>query len=439
MKSRTLVSLVFAGLVSLYALPVSAQETFDLQFRLGRGEVLYYTRSFESSFSFQIAVPGAAPIRTSAMAQAEGRVAVRVLDLNQDGAMLVESVVEDARVTADGRTEQPIGEPALLRVRPDGKIVEWLIKPATYEGFEDFPTGLPGRPVKAGDSWTAQFRYRQEGFTIAMNQTATLLGVEAGTEGRVARLRYISEGRLVDLSLPPPPPGFQWRTTSFTARGTDEIEWLVDRGRLLSDKAEVTVEFQLELVGEGLTIRGGGTLRFTLQDRALPRESVTVPPPPPELLIAPGKGMGPSTLDLPLADLNSRLGAASAPESLELFNAPRVTWPTGLAAYVDPADSAKVIGLETGDRRYRTDRGIGFGSSQGAVLFAYGTSPVIIEMTLPSVGGARLLIYNDQGIAFGVTSDTQHARRGPAHAPIGTVDWVTVFAPGGAGKIFKMP
>ncbi len=60
-------------------------------------------------------------------------------------------------------------------------------------------------------------------------------------------------------------------------------------------------------------------------------------------------------------------------------------------------------------------------------------------MTIPNLGGVRFLIYDDQGIAFAITSDAEHARRGPAHAPIGAVDWITVFRPGGAGKIYPLP
>ncbi len=57
----------------------------------------------------------------------------------------------------------------------------------------------------------------------------------------------------------------------------------------------------------------------------------------------------------------------------------------------------------------------------------------------PAIGGVRVLIYNEQGIAFAITSDQAHADRGPNHAPIGAVDWTTVFPPGGAGKIYPLP
>lgn len=432
-KSRTLVGFVLAGIAGLVALPASAQETVDLQLKLARGEVLYYARSIESSASFQITVPGAPPVQTSSTSRGEGRVALRVLDLAQDGTMLVESVVEEFRLTAEGSTLELVGEPALFRVRPDGKVVQWLIRPAIYEGIEDFPEALPGRPVRVGESWTSETRARQEGVATQMTVTTTLLAVESGPEGRVARLRSRLEGRLLDIALPPPPPGFQWRTSG-TVRGTEEIEWLVDRGRSLSDRTEVTGDFRLELTGEGVTLQGGGTVRLALHDRTLSRESVTVTPPPLDFMIVPGKGIGPFTLDLSLADLNSRLGNSSAGDSLPDENASRVGWPNGLFAYVNPTDPGKVLGFTIADRRYRTDRGIGFGSSRGAVLFAYGMSPITID-----VGGASLQIYDDQGIAFGITSDAEHARRGPAHAPIGAVDWVTVFPPGSATKIIKMP
>jgi len=48
-------------------------------------------------------------------------------------------------------------------------------------------------------------------------------------------------------------------------------------------------------------------------------------------------------------------------------------------------------------------------------------------------------LQRPRGIAFAITSDKEHASRGPSHAPIGAVDWITVFPPGGASKIFPMP
>lgn len=437
-RYRRLIGLLLAGFVSLLAPPASGQETVDLQLRLGRGDVLYHARSVEVSSSLQVTAPGAAPVRTTTTARAEGRVATRGLDVDQAGAILVERVLEEARLTADGRTEELVSEPALLRVRPDGKVVQWLIKPATFEGLEeDFPTALPGRPVRVGESWTNQARTRSAGVTVQLTVTTTLVGVETQAGGRVARLRSRLDGTFVDLPIPPSPPGSQWRTSG-GVRGIGETEWHVERGLALNDRAEVTGEFRLELTGEGRTVQS--TLAVTLQDRVLTGASVAVSPPRPDLLITPGKGIGPFTLDLALADLSSRLGNPSEPSLPGVFNASRVGWQaTGLVAYVDPADPAKVVGLEVADRRYRTGRGIGFGSSRGAVLFAYGMSPLIVELMIPNLGGVSVLVYNDQGIAFSMTADVEHARRGPAHAPIGALDSLTVFPPGSAGKIFTMP
>jgi hypothetical protein len=436
---RTLVGLLLVGCASLLAPPASGQETVDLRLRLGRGEVVYHARSAEVNVSLQVSAPGAAPVRTSTTARVEGRGATRGLDVDQAGTMLIEWVLEEARITVEGRTEEPVSEPVLLRVRPDGKVVEWLIKPAVFEGVEDFPSVLPGRPVRVGESWTSQTRTRQGGVTAQLTVTTTLTGVEAQAGGRVARLRSRLDGTLVDLPIPPPPPGFQWRTST-SVRGTEETEWHVEQGRALNDRIEFTMEFRLELIGEGRAAQSSGTITLTQQDRLLTGTSVAGSPPPPDQLVAPGKGIGPFTLDLTLADLSSRLGTASEPSPPDVFNASRVSWqPAGLIAYVDPADPGKVVGLEVADRRYRTEKGIGFGSSRGAVLLAYGMSPVIVDLTIPNLGGVSVLVYNDQGIAFSMTADAEHARRGSAHAPIGALDWLTVFPPGSAGKIFKLP
>jgi hypothetical protein len=201
----------------------------------------------------------------------------------------------------------------------------------------------------------------------------------------------------------------------------------------------MTIEIQVEVTGPRETTRVATTARIAERREALAAERVTVPAVSPDRLIAPGKGIGPFTLDLPVAELTSRLGAPRSRDPDVGFRAPSLGWPNGLAGFVDPADQTKLVGLEIADRSYRTDKGIGFGSSQGAVLLAYGMPPARVEMTIPNLGGARLLIYNEQGVAFAITSDESHAERGPEHAPIGAVDWITVFPPGGAARIFPLP
>jgi hypothetical protein len=73
--------------------------------------------------------------------------------------------------------------------------------------------------------------------------------------------------------------------------------------------------------------------------------------------------------------------------------------------YLDPADRAKIAGLRVSARAYQTEKGLRFGSSEGAALLAHGLSPVKINATVPNIGGVRMLIYNDHGIAFAITSD----------------------------------
>ena len=101
-------------------------------------------------------------------------------------------------------------------------------------------------------------------------------------------------------------------------------------------------------------------------------------------------------------------------------------------------DDNKVLGLETNDTHYQTSKGLRVGSSQGAVLLAYGTAPRRVEMSIPGRGAIRVLVYNDQGIAFAITSELQE-RQTFTRIPVGLVNWLTVFPPGEGAKIFPLP
>src|SRR3972149_2057541 len=182
-----------------------------------------------------------------------------------------------------------------------------------------------------------------------------------------------------------------------------------------------------------------GTIPKRTSPLGFPAARVTVPAVAAEFLIAPGRGIGPFALDQSVADLTGRLGNATNRDPTPGLRAPVVFWTSGLGALVDPADGNRLVGLEIADRRYRTDKGIAFGFSQGAVLMAYGMSPARQEITMPNLGGARIMIYNDLGIAFAITSDKQHAEAGPGHAPVGAVDWITIFPPGQASRIYALP
>jgi hypothetical protein len=47
-------------------------------------------------------------------------------------------------------------------------------------------------------------------------------------------------------------------------------------------------------------------------------------------------------------------------------------------------------------------------------------------------------VYNNQGIAFAITSEIQE-RQTFTRIPIGLVNWLTVFPPGEGAKIFPLP
>ncbi len=426
---------VFVVCFGLIALPVVAQDAVDLQLRLERGEVLYFaaTTSFQTSMRF----PEVAP--TTSAVQAEGRLAMRVLDVDQDGTILVESTVEDLRVTLEGQLQESIDTPALFRIRRDGRIVEWKTKPAlaAFEGVENFPSILPGHTVKVGDSWTAPFALQTALVKVEGTSTFTFAGIEVGSQGRIARLRMQQEGTAQPGQLPPMPSGFQVQIQG-TLGSTGEVEWLIERGRLFQSHEDGTVEFSLRISGNGRTADGSMTLQYTNRVSAIAPESVVPPSIPADRLITPGKAVGDVSLDLPVSALRAKLGGPGEPVAPDTFKLGRVVWGRLIAAYVDPADQDRVLGLDVGDKQYRTDKGIGFGASRGAVLFAYGMSPVILDLVVPA-GGVQVLIYNDLGVAFVLTSDAQHASARGTHAPIGAVDWITIFRPGDAGKIFNLP
>ncbi len=422
--------LVLVLTAALWTAPAAGQETVEFQLKLARGEVLHATLTASADIAVQVADQ-----RQSTNFAVEGREVTRILAVDPDGTMTVEVVFDDLRISAGGRTEEAIDAPITLKVRPDGRVVDR--QTGSYPD-EDFPFGFPGRPARLGERWTRQTRVDEGGITGQGTVTYTLAGVERAAEGRVARVTYTLEGQVSGADIGPLPPDAQSRASG-TIRGTGELFWAVERGRLLRQSDDTTFEAQVEVTAQGQTINLALTLQAKAQRAPLPAERVTIPAVAPEFLIAPGKGIGPFTLDQSVADLTGRLGNPTRSDPTPGLRAPIAFWTNGLAALVDSTDGNKVVGLEISDRHYRTDKGITFGSSQGAVLMTYGMSPPRQEITMPNLGGARILIYNDLGIAFAITSDKQHAEAGPGHAPVGAVDWITVFPPGQAGRIYSLP
>jgi len=425
--------LVIATLFLALAIPtVSGQaDTVDLQVKLARGDTIYYTSTANVQMNLAMG-----PLQQQKVTQGQARLAVRVLDVDAEGTMLVEAVSEDLRMISEGQTSESIDKPMLIKVRPDGKVVERLIE-GTY--VDDFPIALPGRPVRVGESWTRQMTFNEAGIVGTGTITVTLTGIDQEAGGRVARLEAQLDGTVTatpDLTGTLP-PGVQAEIGG-TLRGTSKASFAVERGRLLGGTTNLVVDVQMTMTGQGQTISGSVKVTMMTEDRPLAAEDVKVPAIAPSMVIGPGKSIGPVSLDLPVAEVTSRLGE---PTTNRAFNhrSTVLIWPNQLGGHIEDADPTKLVGLQTSDRTYRTEKGIGFGSSQGAVLFAYGITPARLEMSDPDIGGVRMLIYDEQGIAFAITSDKTHAARGPNHAPVGAVDWITVFPPGGAAKIYPMP
>ncbi|HXF82284.1 MAG TPA: hypothetical protein VNN19_05985 [bacterium] len=330
-----------------------------------------------SEFTFE-----GGPVRHSTRGQVEAREVHRVLEVTPEGLIQIELVLEDLRVTIDGNTTEPLDDPWLYRVRPDGRVME---RPAR-SAEDSFPIPLPDRPVRVGESWTRPFTLSDGGVTGQATTTWTLASVDRGG-APVAKLTARTAGTVTGAALPGLPPGAQARVLG-TIRGEGEADWAVDRGRLLRSRVETVVEMTADIAAEGQTVQLRLRVRaVSARDPAAPAAAEPVAA---ELLIAPGRGIGALSLDLSVAELTSRIG-------------------------------------------------IRFGSSQGAVLLAYGKPPASVDVAIPDLGGMRYLIYDDLGIAFGITTDEAHARRGPTHAPVGAVDVITVFIPGQRAKIFPAP
>jgi hypothetical protein len=421
--------LVTTVLLGLVVLPVFGQtEAIDLTLKIAQGETLYYAETG----SMQVTLEMVGTKRT-VDGRYEARPVYRILALDSDGVALVETVLESTRITMGGKTEQLEDTPWTFRVRPDGRIVEKILGAADID-FDDFPFPLPDHPVTVGESWSRQTKLTRGGISGQGAGTFTLAAVDQVAAGRIARVRYQVDGTLADAETSALPSGVQGRGT---VRATGEYVWSMDRGRPVQATTEMTVDVQVEGAVQGQAVRLRMGVKLTDLMESLAAESVTIPQVSPDLQIVPGKGFGTFTLETPVPDLTTRLGPPDFGENLG-FRAPSLLWRDRLVGYVDENDRDKLVGLETTDRRYRTEKGIGVGSTQGAVLFAHGMSPVKIEMSIPRHGNVRMLIYNDQGIAFAIATD-KHTGGGSWHAPIGAVDWIVVFPAGGAGRIFPIP
>ena len=116
-----------------------------------------------------------------------------------------------------------------------------------------------------------------------------------------------------------------------------------------------------------------------------------------------------------------------------------VAWRNNVVGYVD--DRSAILGLGTAEQRFRTDKGLGPGSTEGAVLSAHGMSPTRLKMasTFDFHDPVEVLIYNDQGIAYAITVEDKQSSTARPRPPLGIVRWIIIFPPGSAGKILPLP
>jgi hypothetical protein len=417
--------LVVTAVLVLLVGPGQGQEgPVELRLKLTRGDILYYAVNVTGEY--------APPPRTE---QFRFREAVRILETQPDGTLLIEVAGEDLR-NPDGSPLDELAEPYTFKVRLDGRVTELVSgRPWSWALFEDFPNALPPRSIASGETWSRPNRMVLGGVALNAPINGTLDRVERAADGRVARLRIRIEGRGVGRPFSGLPPGLQAESVVTFRRMTD-VAWSIERGRMIQEVSEELRDYQNTITVGGQPNSTRAISKVTTRRQALLAESIVVPSVAAGFLIVPGKGIGRVTLDLPMGELTSRLGAPAPVESPIRMSL--VKWPNGLLGYLDPADQNRLLGLQIGDRRYLTEKGIGLGSSQGAVLFGYGMAPTRASVLIPKVGTVTVLIYDDQGVAFFVIG--QRARDADSEVPpIGTVLATVVFTPGGAGKILSVP
>lgn len=420
-----LVAFTVLGLPSAWA----QGETVEFRIKVERGAVLNYPGTVTSEVN--LAGPGGNVRQES---RAEYRSVHRFLEVASDGTFQVEVALEDFKATIEGRTEESLQAPSLIRVGRDGRVI------LPHSGMPvDYPFALPGRRVAVGESWTRQSRaYSDEAVLVEELLTLTLAGLEHTPAGQVAKVRLVGSGRVVEAPDIHLPAGIRRQFRGGT-QTTGEIEWSVEQGMILRSTLTIAVEVEYSITTQDRTAQMRLVSRITTQEQLLPNGSVSMPATAPEFLITGGKSIGPVALDLTAADVTAKLGQPARTLSPERTIPGRLIWDTPpLVLYVDPSDTNKIIGVAIGDRKYRTDKGIGFGSSMGALLLAYGPAPATAQVNIPNLGGMRYLTYNDLGISFGITSDVDHARAGPGHAPVGVVDVVIIFPPGQGARVVPL-
>ena len=404
-------------------------DAVSIQLKMTPGDVMFHSTNGNVLVTFETSTG----MRQSVEGRFEHREAIRVLDVAALGAIWIELTLEEYRVTERGGQPQERLIPAIsFRTDPDGKVVERFADPTERP---DFPFPLPGRPVRVGESWTRSTTSTSGEIAVKGNGTYTLAGLTGGPDGRIARVTFINEGRASEggnvLGIP--------TATRATSKVTGEFEWLIDRGRWGRYVQEFVTSSDTHVTAPGFFGAARFTSKASVRADPLSPAGVSSPQPAPDLIVTAGQGVGPLTLAMTVEELNRRVGVSEFREFDLGFLSHSLRWRNGLIAYVAQDDNNKVVGLEVSERQYRSSKGVGVSMSQGAVMLAHGLTPVRVEMNIPGQGHYRSLVYNDQGIAFTVVSEENLRTRTTTRIPVGLVAWVTVFPPGGGGRIFPLP
>jgi hypothetical protein len=123
---------------------------------------------------------------------------------------------------------------------------------------------------------------------------------------------------------------------------------------------------------------------------------------PDDALIMPGLRIGRWTLEMSLDDLlrvNGQGGSVALSNPAYVGGLIVIAWPTNpLAAFTRDRRRIEALSIEAG--AFRTDKGIGIGSSRANVIAAYGNSTATVAISPTTV-----LMYDEIGASFGVDND----------------------------------
>lgn len=406
--------------------PVYGQGKVVLHLKLTPGEALGYAVTRRELTS--LVGPNGQTTRTTTLEALEVH---RVLERDPTGAVTVEIFQESAKVTREGKTEDTWRIPLTLQVSQFGVVLTRVS--GVYSKPEEFPVPLPDAQIGVGDTWRRQRTLEGVGMDGRVTRLFTLVNLDRRANETVAQVQLREEAALTVRPGSSSIPGVQ-AIGSGKLEGSGEISWSVERGRILRASTQTVTEVQADVRSQGQLIRVTVTTRTTEERELLPQLPIG-PVPGVEELIVPGKNLGKLAFGVTLQELVGQFGQPAEEPDLGLASR-RLRWANGLVIYVSAEDSGSILALEITEARYRTEKGIGYQSSQGAVLIAYGLDPKKTELSSVRLGGYRALVYDGLGIAFGIRADNFGTLLGRKHPPLDTVEFVVIFPAGTASKVF---